>query len=159
VPAEQRALAPAVGSWSVDGVVEHLAVIEGRIVGLLQAKVAEARSNGIGRETEESSVFATLGLDLLLMRLLDRSAKLKAAEAAQPKGQMTADAGWASLEGSRAQLQTLLRDMDGMACRNIIHPHPVLGPIDLYTWIGFVGAHEGRHAAQIREIGSLVAAL
>ena len=30
----------------------------------------------------------------------------------------------------------------------------VFGPLDLYTWFAFIGAHEARHAAQIREIGA-----
>jgi hypothetical protein len=31
-------------------------------------------------------------------------------------------------------------------------PHPRFGPLTGYQWIAFSGAHEARHAAQIREI-------
>ncbi|MEA2712972.1 MAG: hypothetical protein QOK27_933, partial [Gemmatimonadales bacterium] len=31
--------------------------------------------------------------------------------------------------------------------------HPLLGSLDLYQWILFVGQHEARHAAQIAELG------
>jgi hypothetical protein len=30
--------------------------------------------------------------------------------------------------------------------------HPVLGEIDAYQWLLFLGAHTERHAAQIREV-------
>jgi hypothetical protein len=37
-------------------------------------------------------------------------------------------------------------------------PHSVFGPSSAYHWFAFVGAHEARHAAQIREIaGALLA--
>jgi len=29
------------------------------------------------------------------------------------------------------------------------HTHPVLGELDLYQWLIFVGQHEGRHKKQI----------
>jgi hypothetical protein len=39
-----------------------------------------------------------------------------------------------------------------MALGDITVPHPVLGPLNLYQWVLFVGGHESRHAIQIREI-------
>jgi hypothetical protein len=39
----------------------------------------------------------------------------------------------------------------------VVVPHPALGDQNLYQWIAFVGAHESRHAAQIREIAAALA--
>ena len=152
VPAKRRGIAPEAGRWSVDGVVEHLAIVEQRIVGTLRGKVDEARANGVAPETDDSSVLD----EATLRRVLNRTVKISASEAAQPKGVMDAESAWAALQRSRERLHDLLRDVDGLAGREILAPHPVLGPIDLYAWIGFVGAHEARHADQIREIGALV---
>jgi DinB family protein len=152
VPAGQRGVAPEPGRWSVDGVVEHLAIVESRIVGLLRTKADEARARGVGRETDDSPVLA----EGTLRRMVDRAVKISASEFVQPKGAMDAEAAWAALQSSRERLRDLLRDIDGIACREIFAPHPALGSLDLYAWIGFVGAHEARHADQIREIGALV---
>jgi hypothetical protein len=34
-----------------------------------------------------------------------------------------------------------------------VYPHPLVGMLNLYQWILFVGQHEGRHSEQIRDIG------
>jgi hypothetical protein len=49
-----------------------------------------------------------------------------------------------------------VRSADGLALSEIVQPHPVLGPINLYQWIAFVGAHEARHAAQVMELRELL---
>jgi hypothetical protein len=46
---------------------------------------------------------------------------------------------------------------DGYALGEIVHPHPALGPLDMYGWMAFCGAHAARHAAQIREIDAILA--
>jgi hypothetical protein len=150
VPESLRHVSPSAGRWSVDGVIEHLTMIERRVIGVITTKLAEARAAGVGRETEDTPVLPTMGIE----RALDRSVKLHAPELVQPKGTLTADAGLAALEESRRTVHRLIADADGLACREITHPHPVFGPTDLYTWIAFLGAHEARHADQIREIAA-----
>ena len=55
-------------------------------------------------------------------------------------------------------LRAALADADGLALGMITHVHPVLGEIDLYQWILFVGQHEARHVAQITEVVSAASA-
>jgi hypothetical protein len=38
---------------------------------------------------------------------------------------------------------------DGVALGEIKHNHAILGELDLYQWLIFVGQHEGRHRKQI----------
>ena len=38
---------------------------------------------------------------------------------------------------------------DGLALGNIKHNHPLLGELDLYEWLVFLGEHEARHKKQI----------
>jgi hypothetical protein len=154
VPNELRSRAPGEGCWSVDGVVEHLAMVEGRIAGVLRTRLDDARAAGVAQETDDTPLLPFP----LLERILDRSATIKAGAASQPTGQLTGEAGWETLQGTRRQIEEVLADADGIASREIVHPHPALGPIDLYTWFAFVGAHERRHAAQIREIGASLTA-
>ena len=57
---------------------------------------------------------------------------------------------------SRVNLAAIARG-DGLALSQVEHPHPIFGPLNLYQWVAFVGAHEARHAAQIREVGAQLA--
>ena len=52
-------------------------------------------------------------------------------------------------------LRSAIADADGLALGLIMHPHPVVGDINLYEWILFVGLHEQRH---VRQIGAVAAA-
>lgn len=150
VPSERRSMVPAHGGWSANGVLEHLVIVESNIAGLLSKKIADARAAGVGMETEDSPILAGLGTD----KVLNRSVKIEAPERIHPKQVRDFETAWADLEAARARFKRVLKDADGFAFREISHPHPVFGPIDGYTWIAFVGAHEARHAAQIREIGA-----
>ena len=61
-----------------------------------------------------------------------------------------------ALERARDALCNSVRDADGLALGDVVHPHPVLGPINLYQWIAFVGGHEARHAVQVMELRDLL---
>jgi hypothetical protein len=45
-----------------------------------------------------------------------------------------------------------LNASDRLALGTLSMPHPLFGPLSAYHWLAFVGGHEARHAAQIREI-------
>ncbi len=49
-------------------------------------------------------------------------------------------------------MRDVLHAGDGLAIGTLSLPHPLFGPLTAYHWLAFVGAHEARHAAQIREI-------
>ena len=84
-------------------------------------------------------------------RLADRGSRLVAGERAEPRAGLDHTAAWAALERSRAELRAALIDGDGLALGERVQPHPFIGPLNLYQWVLFVGAHEARHARQIAE--------
>jgi hypothetical protein len=51
-----------------------------------------------------------------------------------------------------------VRATDGLALGGVLATHPRLGSLNVYQWVLFVGGHETRHAAQIREIGEALRA-
>jgi uncharacterized damage-inducible protein DinB len=148
VPAELRDQQPGPDRWSVAQVLEHLAIIEKRIAMGVTKWVSDARAGNLGPETETSSVIGTLPLDLIV----DRSQRRNAPDEVRPAGNLDAASAWAALEQSRAQLRAGVLPGDGLALGEVIQPHPVLGPINLYQWILFLGSHEARHTGQVREI-------
>jgi uncharacterized damage-inducible protein DinB len=141
-----RRLAP--DRWSVAEVLEHLALVEGRIMGMLDAQLAAARANGLGTERGTTPVVPTLDV----AGLLDRSRKLTASEVSQPRGALGADDAWAALAARRAATRAAILAADGLALSEVKSTHPRIGTLDLYQWLVFLGGHEARHAAQVREI-------
>jgi hypothetical protein len=152
VPRARREAKPSAERWSVAEVLEHLSIVETRIERVFTKRLAEARAAGLGPERDATPVVGTIDMD----RVLDRTRRITAAEAALPTGKLDADAAWAAVERARDTLCNAVRDSDGLALADVIHPHPVFGPINLYQWVAFVGGHEARHAAQVMELRELL---
>ena len=150
VPAAARDLPPAPGLWSAAAIVEHLAIVNERIARRLSRGIDEARASGLGPETSTDPILPTLHLE----RALDRSKRFTAPDVLKPSG-LDGDAAWAALERATKQVRAAVAAGDGLALEKAGWPHPVFGQLSLYEWIGFVGAHEARHAAQIREIAGV----
>ncbi|MEO8881431.1 MAG: DinB family protein [Gemmatimonadaceae bacterium] len=154
VPARLRETRPGEGHWSVAEVVEHLALIESRIAGLLTMKVAEARANGVGADTETSSVVASFKYP---DSVIDRTNKLVAPTVTQPTGTLDTDAGTQALEKSRAMMVGALHNANGVSLEHLMQPHPILGAMNMYHWMVATALHDDRHALQIREIQQTLA--
>ena len=143
VPTEKRDVPPSPGAWSPAGIIEHLSIVETSIGRLISQRVAA----GVGAETDESSVVATF---VHASAVRDRTRKIVSGERSHPT-QLTSDAAWNAFDAAHANLRSAVVSADGLALGEIVHPHPVFGPLNLYHWIAFVGGHEARHAEQIRE--------
>jgi uncharacterized damage-inducible protein DinB len=150
VPAARREERPGPDRWSVAEVLEHLRKTEGRIGRLVADKIAAARAGGLGAETDTSSVVDSINRE----RIGDRSRPATAPEMLRPQATGDASSVSAALEQTRAGLREAVLSGDGLALSEITQEHPVLGLINLYQWLIFVGSHEARHTAQIREIAS-----
>ena len=150
VPPALREQSPGTDRWSVAQVLQHLVIIEKRIGMGMTKWIADARAGGVGPETETSSVMNSLSLEAIA----DRSKRRSAPEEVRPQGDIDAKSAWAALEQSRERLRAAILAGDGLALSEVVQPHPVLGPINLYQWALFVGSHETRHTGQVREIAA-----
>jgi hypothetical protein len=150
VPIENRQTRPSPEAWSVAEVLEHLAIVETNIAGLLKRKIAEGREAGLGAETDSSPILDPTRT----ATMRDRSHRIESPETTRPKSSLSAEAAWEATERSRATMRQVLADANGLALGEISAPHRIFGPLNAYEWVGFVGNHESRHAAQIREIGT-----
>jgi hypothetical protein len=148
IPLSERGWRPAPGRWSAAEIVDHLALVEKRIAKLMSAQIAAAREAGLRQESDDSSVMGMMRMD----RLLDRRRPLTSSEASQPREGVDANTAWTDFETANLSIREAVAAGDGMALGDITVPHPVLGPLNLYQWVLFVGGHESRHAIQIREI-------
>lgn len=153
IPTGLRDERPAADRWSAAEVLDHLHIIERQVAQMLSGRIAAAKAAGLVPETDRSSVLDSVDRG----RITDRSRRITAPEFIRPQAGCDTASVWAALQQSRASLSAAILEGDGFALGNVVHPHPVLGPINLYQWLVFVGSHEARHTAQIREIADAFA--
>lgn len=148
-----RAQRPRPDAWSVVEVLDHLARVEAGVAHLVARRVSSARDKGVGAETSTDPVALPPGFDYL-----DRTRIIPAPEPLLPSVGATAESALAALQRSRAALLEGLAAGSGLALGTLYASHPLLGRLDLYQWVLFVGRHELRHAAQVREAARDLAA-
>ena len=150
IPAEMRDRPPEPERWSAANVVEHLAIVETRVARVLSERIEEARS-GLPAETGTDPILPTIDYK----RMYDRSTRVKAPEVVIPTG-LDAASAWAALENAGSMLRSILLANEGIALSTVTHPHPRFGTLSVYDWVAFLGAHEVRHAEQIREASTQI---
>jgi hypothetical protein len=146
VPPSARDTRPAEERWSVAEIVEHLAEVERRIGGMIGKRIAEAKTNGLARESNSSSILATINS----ARVLDRTRQIVSTTI--PTGTIGTEEALRQLDAVRADLTMAIMQGDGFDLTAVSAPHRVFGQINMYEWIAFIGSHMARHAEQVREI-------
>ena len=149
VPEPVRELRPAPDAWSVAEVLEHLHLAEQGIAWLVNWHVGEAQAAGVPPEQETASVVGSLDA----FRIPERIQRVSSPGLVRPRGAMTTAQALVALAESRRALVAAATAGDGLALGTITYAHAILGPLNLYQWILFIGQHEARHALQIQEIG------
>lgn len=155
IPEPLREARPSETGWSVAEILEHLSRVEKGIAKLCALKVGEMQATpDAPREAPEMvpvdvAKFAPLG---------DRGVRVDAPERVVPHGEMSAEEARTALLETRGILLDQLHAGDGLAYSSVRHPHPIFGELDLYEWVYFVGVHEQRHTAQVRELAAHFAA-
>lgn len=155
VGVSDRARSPSAGQWSVANVLSHLARTEGQVAALLQrrANVVPAVERAALPADGEVSIVASFDGAVVL----DRRERVQAPEFAQPDLVQSPDAALRGLKRARARLEQVVFMADGKDLRPVRQAHFLFGELDFYQWVAFVGFHERRHTAQLREIAAALA--
>ena len=135
----------ATDGWSVAEILDHLRMVEAGVARLITKRVAQAREAGLGDETSTSSVVAPF--TKYSANLEDMV--LKSPAGVQPRPDVDIAEAREGLKSSREALRAAVATADGLALGDIKHNHPLLGELDLYEWLVFLGEHEARHKKQI----------
>src|SRR5258708_17201887 len=93
VPVEWRERRPEEGRWSVAEVLEHLAIIEGRV-----ARMIAAAAETAGPENDAFDERPTIDMPLLL----DRSRRIIGPEILHPRARLNRVAAWHRVHATRA---------------------------------------------------------
>ncbi len=146
---ERQKFSPAPDRWSVAELVEHLSIVEGNVVRLLEKLLGEAEEPDAGPGAAPAPFADPVSIEEFVER--SRGVKIEAPERIRPTGLPLADS-LARLKDSRAALHALRPRLEGVDGHALRFPHPAWGPLNLYQWLLFVGAHEDRHLAQIEAL-------
>jgi hypothetical protein len=131
--------------WSVAEILEHLRMVEAGIARLITKRVGEAKEAGLGEETLTTSVMPSFDRHQEMLE----SAVLQSPPAVRPRPDIDVTQALGGLQSSRDALRAAVVLADGLSLGEIKHNHPILGELDLYQWLIFLGQHESRHKKQI----------
>jgi hypothetical protein len=142
---EQWRFHPAEGRWSIGDCIEHVTVVE--------ARVLRAIGKHLERPAEPEKRPLAAGKDAAArQRIPDRSRRIEAPEPVRPTGKWeNPDQLLAEFLATRDRTIHFTSTTDG-DLRNHIFAHVSLGEIDCYQWLVVLSLHGGRHAQQIEEI-------
>jgi hypothetical protein len=145
VPGDRLCRRPSEEGWSVAEILEHLRMVEAGVARLITKRVGQAREAGLGEERSTDPVLPTF--DQHRARL--ESAVMQSPPTVVPRANIDINEAVDGLESSREALRAAAVSANGLSIGEIKHTHVILGELDLYQWLIFVGQHEGRHKRQI----------
>jgi uncharacterized damage-inducible protein DinB len=141
---EQLHYRPAADRWTVAECMEHIAMVEARVLGLIQ-KTLEA-----GPDSSKRSALEGMD-DALIAGAVGRVARYKAPEYVVPTGRWPDEQLLKEFEGARQQTRAFAASTDA-DLRQHFYKHPALGELDLYQWLLLIAAHCDRHRVQSEEV-------
>jgi len=135
---------PAPDRWSVAENLEHITVVETRVLGFIQ-KTLEAPSDFSKKSAKEGQEQA------LVDDIAGRITRFKAPEHIVPTGRWPLDQLTEEFEAARKRSTEFAAGTDA-DLRHHFFPHPIFGEMDCYQWLLLLGAHCDRHRAQSEEV-------
>jgi DinB superfamily len=145
IPGDRLCRRPTEEGWSVAEILEHLRMVEAGVARLITKRVGQAREAGLGEERSTDPVLPTF--DQHSARL--ENAVMQSPATVVPRANIDINEAVDGLESSREALRAAAVSANGLSLGEIKHTHAILGELDLYQWLIFVGQHEGRHKRQI----------
>lgn len=140
---------PAEDRWSIGENLDHLALVEKGVGRIITKKVAEAQAAGKPVAIEAPSQLTSL--DGYAISSSTRKMKVPDPRI-MPRHGVEKDELFASLDASRNDLRKSFAALADYDLSVHTFPHPLLGEINLYQWILFIGQHERRHLNQINSV-------
>lgn len=141
---EQATARPAPDAWTPAEVVEHLSLIEGRLLKMMTMMLMKAEREGA--PVTAPIEIKPFTLDEHIKR--SRNEKFIAPEAVSPSGTTSLADSLAKLRRSREELKALRPRIEATDLSSVTYPHPAFGPLNFYQWLAFIGLHEERHLRQ-----------
>jgi uncharacterized damage-inducible protein DinB len=135
---------PAPDRWTVAECLEHISLVEARVLGAIQ-KTLEA-----GPDPSKHSALEGKD-DAIIPGAVARITRFKAPEHVLPTGRCPDDQLLKEFEGTRQQTRSFAASTTA-DLRHHFYKHPALGDLDLYQWMLLIAGHCDRHRVQSEEV-------
>jgi hypothetical protein len=133
--------------WTIREIVEHMSLVEERMVKVTQKLLARAQ-----RDVVPSNGLPPIPAEFFAALETARDRKIQAPELLHPQGGQSLADSLAKLKESRSILADLQAEVEKIDASAPTLPHPAFGDLNIYQWIIIIGLHERRHLAQIERI-------
>ncbi len=141
----QLAFKPAADQWSIAECIEHLAITEPGILGMVRDQLMKASPNPDQKPAQ------VLSDAELLKRLSGRETKVKTRETMVPTGRFSdAQAALKAFNEARKGTKAYVKATPDRLREH--YQQSPLGIIDGYQWLVFIAGHTQRHVAQMAEV-------
>ena len=132
-------------AWTTAEIVEHLSLIEGRLLRMMSMMLTKAEGAGL-RSNDAPIEIQSFTLDEFIERAGNE--KYTAPEAITPSGKVPIEESLANMRRSREELRSLRPRIEATDLSTVTYPHPAFGPLNFYQWLALIGVHEERHLRQ-----------
>lgn len=147
ISAGEASILPDGEKWSIQQIVEHIAIVEYSTSRICTKLLDAAKS--IGKPSDGTvTVSAAFG---------ERSAeiatlKVEAPERVQPTGDVTIAETFERMSANREVFDAMRGDLERYDLSEPKFPHPFFGEITAPEWLILAGGHERRHTKQIESM-------
>jgi hypothetical protein len=144
---EQKNLLAEKGDWTIENIVEHIAIVQEGMMRISAKLLTEAKAKGATASGE-----AKISGDFLQKAAEGQALKFEAPDRVRPSGTQTIAESFVKLDETRAKLEELRPLFESVECSDFKFPHPFFGDLTAHDWLALVGGHELRHIKQIEGI-------
>lgn len=142
---EQRAYRPAPDCWSIENCIEHLILVETRVL--------DSMERVLNSPPEPEKAATVVGKERRILKAVpNRSTRVNGPESTAPAHR------WPGFDDLLDEFQKARKRSIQFACNTAadLHrhffPHMIFGDLDCYQWLVFLSMHTERHVLQIEEI-------
>ena len=147
VAPEEAQKGPEDGSWSIQQIVEHLALVGGGA-----ARICTKLVDGARADDRPADGTFSLSDEFNHRSEMAAAAKIQAPERVVPTGQIPIAESLQNLAAAQAVLEGLQPDMERLDLSGHTFPHPFFGELTAAEWLVIAGGHEMRHTLQIQRV-------
>ncbi len=149
-PAEASSV-PEGGKWSIEKLVEHVAIVEEAMAKVCAKLVAGAREAGMPND----GMFE-LSDDFAAKTSAVAGVQVEAPDRVHPAGGVPIADSLAKLAATSAEIDAIRGDMSLFEGTKHKFPHPLFGDLTAAEWMVIRGGHENRHTDQIERLSTAI---
>lgn len=147
VSPDEATRVPADGGWSIEQILEHIAIVDGGA-----AKICSRLLDGARADNRASDGSFSLSEDFTRMSDTASTSRFQAPERVVPSGGVRVSESLQNLAASQSAIEAMQPDMEHLDLSGHTFTHPIFGDLTAAEWLVVTGGHELRHTLQIQRV-------